>query len=225
MCIPIIVAFIFAGYVLMYLFKKYRNIKSTNRLSVLLLPLLPFIIFAPLERSLLVEKKQISEVSTERIFAYSPVQVFDAIKSVDTLDAIKPYLMKFDLPIPIKCILEKEEVGGIRICYFKSGRFSNGEFGSGTITERITEIKRGEVLKMDVIGYNLVGRKWIGFKEAVYYFNAMPDGKCKLTRITTYTSELRPRFYWAPLEKLGIVQEHDYVFSNLQKDLMQRYGR
>ena len=40
------------------------------------------------------------------------MQVYDAIKSVDTLIADKPFLMKLDLPIPQKCILEKEEVGG-----------------------------------------------------------------------------------------------------------------
>ncbi len=42
------------------------------------------------------------------------MQVYDAIKSVDTLDAEKPWLMKLDLPVPQKCILEKEEVGGLR---------------------------------------------------------------------------------------------------------------
>lgn len=45
-----------------------------------------------------------------------------------------------------------------------------------------------------------------------------------MARITTYTSELYPRFYWQPLEKLGIEQEHTYVFSNLQQDLKRKYG-
>lgn len=48
---------------------------------------------------------------------------------------------------------------------------------------------------------------------------------CKLTRITTYTSVLTPRFYWEPLEKIGIEQEHDYVFDNLKRDLKNKYGR
>jgi hypothetical protein len=78
---------------------------------------------------------------------------------------------------------------------------------------------------MDVIDYNLIGRKWIGFKEAIYYFDRVGDSRCKLTRITTYTSELTPRFYWEPLEKLGVQQEHDYVFSNLANDLKKKYNR
>jgi len=48
---------------------------------------------------------------------------------------------------------------------------------------------------------------------------------CKLTRLTTYSSVLTPRFYWEPSEKLGITQEHDYVFDNLQKDLKAKYHR
>lgn len=55
--------------------------------------------------------------------------------------------MKLDLPIPNKCVLEKEEVGGLRTCYFTGG----------TITERITELQKGKILRMDVIDYKLTG--------------------------------------------------------------------
>lgn len=225
MTLPIVVPLIFIGYIISHLMKRYKVIKSTDKFSILLLPLLPFLIFAPTEHFLKKDKIEIVEVSTEQIYSYTTEQVFDAIKSVDTLVAEKPYLMQFDLPIPIKCILDKEEIGGIRTCYFRSGRLSNNDFGAGTIVEKVTAIERGKVLKMDVINYNLIGRKWIGFKEAIYYFDKVENNKCKLTRITTYTSELTPRIYWESLEKLGIRQEHEYVFSNLSNDLKKKYGR
>ena len=225
MAIGLIVPFIFLGYVIARLVKRYSSIKETNKLSILLLPLIPFLIAAPSEHFLKTEKETIIEVRTEKIFNYTPEQVFDAIKSVDTLDADKPFLLKLDLPRPTKCILEKEEVGALRTCYFKGGRLSNADFGGGTITERVTQIERGRVLKMDVIDYDLIGRKWIGFKEAIYYFEPAGNNSCKLTRITTYTSVLTPRFYWQPMEKLGVRQEHDYVFNNLEKDLRTKYGR
>ena len=225
MAIGLIVPFIFLGYVIARLVKRYSSIKETNKLSILLLPLIPFLIAAPSEHFLKTEKETIIEVRTEKIFNYTPEQVFDAIKSVDTLDAEKPFLLKLDLPIPTKCILEKEEVGALRTCYFKGGRLSNADFGGGTITERVTQIERGKVLKMDVIDYDLIGRKWIGFKEAIYYFEPAGNNSCKLTRITTYTSVLTPRFYWQPMETLGVRQEHDYVFNNLEKDLRTKYGR
>ena len=225
MAIGIIVPFIFLGYVVARLIQRYKELKGTDRFSLLLVPLIPFLIAAPAEHYLKTDKETIIEVRTEKVFHYTPEEVYDVIKSVDTLDAEKPFLLQLDLPIPYKCILEKEEVGALRTCYFKGGRLSNADFGGGTITERVSALQRGKVLKMDVIDYNLIGRKWLGFKEAIYYFEPAANNSCKLTRITTYTSVLTPRFYWEPMEKLGVRQEHDYVFNNLTKDLKIKYGR
>ncbi len=44
-----------------------------------------------------------------------------------------------------------------------------------------------------------------------------------MTRITTYTSILTPRFYWEPMERLGVSQEHEYVFNYIEKGLKERY--
>jgi hypothetical protein len=225
MTLPIIVPLIFVGSIITHLVERYRQIKTNDKLPVLLLPLLVFLFAAPAERFLKQERKQVIAVSTEQVFNYTAEEVYDAIKSVDTLIADKPFLMNFDLPVPVKCVLSKEEVGGTRTCYFRGGNLSNGDFGGGTITEKITALEKGKLLKMDVVDYNLIGRKWLGFKEAIYYFDKIGNDKCKLTRVTTYTSELTPRFYWEPLEKIGIRQEHDYVFANLTNDLRKKYGR
>lgn len=105
------------------------------------------------------------------------MEVYEAIKSVDTIDAEKPFLMKLDLPVPQKCVLHEEKVGGLRTCYFEGGQ----------IVEKITVLEKGKILKMDVIDYQLTGRKWLGFKEAIYVFDELADGRTKMTRITTYT--------------------------------------
>ncbi len=222
--LPLILSFMFLGGIISHLINRYKEIK-TDKFQILLLPLIIFLISAPVESFLNQGKKLFIEVTTEKVFNYTPEEVYDAIKSVDTVDVEKPFLMHFDLPVPTKCILEKEEVGGIRTCYFNGGNLSRGEYGGGSIREKITELKRGKILKMDVLDYNLIGRKWLGFKEAIYYFDKVGDRSCKMTRITTYTSVLTPRIYWEPLEKLGIRQEHDYVLNNLTKDLEKKYGK
>ena len=117
--------------------------------------------------------------------------------------------MKLDLPVPFKCILEKEEVGALRICYFEGGR----------IVERVTVFEPGKLLQMDVIDYELTGRDWLGFKEAIYKFDSLGTNSTKLTRITTYTSKLLPRIYWNRFEKIGVSQEHNYVFENIKSRL------
>lgn len=216
MAMPLIIAAIALGALVKHLIKRQQKpVRQENLLKSSLLPFCLFLIFAFLEAELRKTEQFVIEVKSEIIVPYSPIEVYETIKSVDTLDAEKPFLMKLDLPIPLKCVLEDEKIGGIRTCYFESGH----------IVEKITELEKGKILKMDVVDYQLTGRKWLGFKEAVYLFDELKNGQTKMTRITTYTSKLYPRFYWKPLESTGIEQEHEYVFNNLKKDLRVKYGR
>ena len=215
MAMPLVLIAIALGFAVKRLVEKGKKTNLSNDIiKSSILPLVLFLSFGFLEKELTKNEEKIISVKTEMTFPYSTTEVYETIKSVDTLIADKPFLMKLDLPIPNKCILEKEEVGGLRTCYFSGG----------TITERITELEKAKVLQMDVIDYKLTGRKWLGFKEAIYYFDKVGQDSCKLIRITTYTSVLTPRFYWQPLEKMGISQEHDYVFDNLKNDLKKKYG-
>lgn len=215
MSIPIVIPLVVLGVLINWFLIRMGIFKPTGNLKALILPLLVFMVIAPLEKIYNGNSSLVMNVKTERIYPYSCMQVYDAIKSVDTLIAEKPFLMKLDLPVPNKCILEKEEVGGLRTCYFSGGK----------IVERITELEKGKVLRMDVIDYKLTGRKWLGFNEAIYFFEKTGRHSCKMTRITTYSSKLKPRFYWEPLERLGIAQEHQYVFDNLENDLRKNTSK
>ena len=42
-------------------------------------------------------------------------------------------------------------------------------------------------------------------------------GQTRLTRYTTISSRLYPRWYWRPLERWGVTSEHDYVMSNIAR--------
>lgn len=227
MAIPIISFFIIVGYVVKAIANLILDlilgggkpkddngdILDDNMLKSSIVPFCLFLAIGFVENYLTQDAKEIVEVKSEIILPFSALQVYETIKSVDTLDAEKPFLMKLDLPVPQKCILEEEKVGGIRTCYFEGGK----------IVERVTALEKGKLLKMDVIDYQLTGRKWLGFKEAIYIFEEMGTQQCKMTRITTYTSQLYPRVYWEPLERIGIEQEHEYVFRNLKKDLNNKY--
>lgn len=214
---PLIVAFAVGAFI-RYLFRGWRKEKKDeeNLLKSSVLPLLAFVFLGLFENWWRHDPKQYIEVRTEIELPHSPLQVYDAIKAVDTLIAEKTWLMQLNLPVPRKCVLEAEQVGALRTCHFDGGK----------IVERITEIEPGRVLDMDVIDYQLTGRKWLGFQKAKYLFAPLPYGNgCRMTRITGYTSVLYPRWYWEPLERMGIEQEHEYVFRDLRQDLLLLYGK
>lgn len=213
MVLPIILPPIFLAAVTTHLAKRYDKIKETENLPVLILPLFLFLLGIPVENKLGGHQKKIIEVTSAIQLPYSCIEAYNHIKSVDTLIAEKSWLMKIGLPVPQKCLLDREAVGGIRTCYFSGGK----------IVERITALEKGKLLEMDVISYELTGRKWLGFRKARYRFDSLATNQCRMTRITTYTSELRPRFYWEPLERLGIEQEHSYVFNNLLRQLRAQH--
>jgi hypothetical protein len=215
MALPLIIAAVGFGILIKYLYRKSskRNTES-NTLKLSIVPFLLFITFGVVEHKLTENETRVVSIESEITLPYTPMEVYNVIKSVDTLDVEKTFLMKIDLPVPQKCVLEAEEIGAIRTCYFDGGK----------IVQQVTELKKGELMKMKVLEYQLTGRKWLGFKDAIYRFEKVGENNCKMTRITTYTSELYPRFYWQPLEQIGIEQEHDYVFRNIIKDLKSKHG-
>lgn len=210
-CLPLIIPFIFIGAILSKLTKRMRVISEKKRLNAMALPLVVFLIFAPLEMALVDSTNEIRVVRSVIILPHSPEEVFNAVKSIKKVEGDKPFLMKLDLPVPIKCVLEKEEVGATRICYFEKGR----------IVQRITSFEPGRVLSMDIISYELTGRDWLEFIDADYTFELVGEKHCKMTRVTRYKSNLAPRQYWERFEVLGIEQEHDYVFSHIRMYLMK----
>ena len=215
MALPLVISCLFLGSVAAQLLRRWRQLaEERNTLPMLALPFGLFLLGAPVEQAMTREPATLA-IRTDVLLPYSARQVYERIKSVDTLDAPKPLLLRMGLPVPQKCILERETVGARRTCYFSGGQ----------IVERVTELRPGEVLRMDVVDYQLTGRKWLGFREAIYLFETIDANHTRLSRITTYTSQLRPRAYWAPLERAGIAQEHEYVFRNLAQDLARAYGK
>jgi hypothetical protein len=210
MASPLIVGLMFLGIWGGYAIRKAFPKKDKEKFKFSFFPIIA-VLLAGVTEHYFSEKYDYGKIETVIYLPYDKETVFDHIKSVDTLDSEKPFLMQIGLSVPQKCILEKEEVGASRICYFKEG----------TIDEKVTEIKRGEILKMDVTRYGLPGRKWLKFKDAIYLFKEKNNGT-ELTRITTYRTELKPRFYWAYWEKISIEAEHDYVLHDLERRLKEK---
>ena len=196
------------GYIIRQSVIIRKNDKMKNQeLNIYLLPVFVLIISSSIEK-FFTEKFTDVTVETRILLPYPKEIVFDYIKSVDTLDSDKPFLFHIGVQIPLRCVLEKDSVGAKRTCYFKEG----------TIDEVVVEIKRGEILKMKITNYGMPGRKWLHFQDAIYLFKQVGN-ETELTRITTYKTELKPRFYWNYFETTAIEAEHNYVLNDLRRRL------
>jgi hypothetical protein len=206
--LPLFVPLIILGIWIGYLLKKYlQGNKKTDTLKFNLYPIL-ILLFSGTIEHFFSNKFDYARAESTIYLPYDKETVYDYIKSVDTLDSKKPLLMKLGLSVPQKCILEKEEVGAKRTCHFEKG----------TIEEKVTDIRKGEIIRMEVTKYNLPGMQWLKFEEAAYLFT-QKNGFTKLTRITTYRSQLKPRIYWNFWEKMAIKAQHEYVLNDLKRRL------
>lgn len=210
---PILIAFMVFGFVVGTMSRsdllRSRSDKE-DTLKIIFIPLVILVVSNVCE-SVLSKEPVINTITTSITLPYDAGMVFNDVKSMDTLDGEKPFLLKLGLPTPYKCVLADTIVGARRTCLFTDGQ----------IVAEITEYHPGEVLQMKVIDYTLTGRSWFSFRDASYTFEHRDDGT-KITRNTSYTSVLKPRWYWGPLEKMAIEQEHLFVLNSLRKNLGQK---
>jgi hypothetical protein len=205
---PFVTLLMLVGIYIGYAIRKKINKRRTGKsLRIYVLPLFILSLSGSIEKFFLDKYTDVT-VETKILLPYPSEIVFDYIKSVDTVDSDKPFLLHIGIQVPLRCVLEDDSVGAKRVCYFKEG----------TIDEVVTEIKRGEILKMKITNYGMPGRKWLHFKDAIYLFKKIGD-ETELTRITTYRTELKPRFYWNYFETKAIQAEHNYVLSDLKRRL------
>jgi hypothetical protein len=184
-----------------------KRIEKERNLLVVAFPLILLLVVDPIPRVFETDPGTITIASTITL-PNDAFEVFAALQSMDTLQGERPWLLRIGLPTPYACVLEAERVGADRTCIFPNGH----------ITAEVTAYEPGVALRMKVVDYDLTGRHWFHFGDAGYSFERVGTGT-KVTRTSAYRSDLRPRWYWEPLEKLGIEQEHEFVLRSLKKNL------
>ncbi len=211
MLIPIFFGFVTIG----FLIGKSIDINTENKSKKILISLFPLVVLLIIGNLEIrnASEPEIIEITTSLILPYEPEVLFDGVKSMKKLDGKKPFLMKFGLPTPVKCELDANKVGALRHCIFENGE----------ITAQLTKYEKGEILEMDVIDYTLTGRHWFEFIDAKYLFEKVDLSSTRITRTSSYKSTLKPRWYWYPLEKLGINQEHEFVLNSLKKNIEEEF--
>lgn len=191
--------------------RDVRNKNGTNGKNNLLLLVFSLITFPVLmaagriaenSRGLIINEQTIT---TSITVPCSIDEAWNYIKEIEVLDGPKPLLLQLGLPVPTHCTLSTNGVGGERLCFFKN---------DGVIRQRVTRWEPNSKMAFDITSSTLRGRAWLHFLDASYEFRKVKGGTY-VTRHTRIGSSLSPRFYWKPLEAIGVRAEHDYILNNL----------
>ncbi len=133
-----------------------------------------------------------------------PDLVWKRLIVFESMGGSQPFLLRIGLPVPNRCTLDKEAVGGRRVCYFNQG----------IIAQEVTEWNQPFSMKLKVAENTLPGRQWLTFVDASYTLTPV-EGGTLVARETTISSRLYPRWYWRMFEAWGVCSEHEYVLANV----------
>lgn len=148
--------------------------------------------------------------STIRVAA-PPDAVWAALEEIDAVHGPKPLLLRIGLPVPLRCEMEGDGVGARRTCFFDRGR----------IDEVVTVWDPPRRMELEITHWTLPGRHWLGYLDASYELREAAPGITEVTRVTTISSNLRPSWYWRPLEHVGVRSEHEYLLRHVKRSIEQ----
>jgi hypothetical protein len=205
MALPIVGLSVLVGYLLGIIIKRLSGRKDSLKIS--LLPIALFGLAIVVNHAWKGQGSENTVTTTIELNA-TAAEIYNHIKQVDTVTAKPHFFHQLGLPYPYKCILTAEREGGQRIC----------EFDAGRIVETILELKKNELLRMKVSQYDLPGSSWFAFDQDVYHIQSIGK-KTRISRTTTLLSQLKPRLYWAQIEKLTIGVQQELVFENLKNEI------
>jgi hypothetical protein len=208
---PIILFFVFVGAVVGYIIQTRPWLSDeTGSLLLALLAALPGLMAAE-SADPLGDTDRSETIISSVILHAEPEQIWDALIATEDVSAEKPLLLHFGLPVPTRCSLDGSGVGATRTCYFDSG----------VIEERVTVWDPPRRFEMDIERVTLPGRHWLRFKSASYLMERLSPNETRVTRTTSISSQLRPAWYWRPLERMGVEAEHEYLFKFVAASLKQ----
>ena len=205
---PLLGAVMLLGYGIGQLLQRFRKTDDARDFhAALWLPAAVFLVTSAVEQFLGIEFLPNQTTSSIQL-KEAPEKVFAAIVHVDSVLAEPHWLHVLGLPRPLASHLDTLAVGAHRKCYLSDG----------LIDERILSFNTPHSISMDMGGATM-GRAWLRLMEDEYHLEASIDGGTRITHTTQFASNLRPRAYWAAVERYTVRAQHQVVFDNLLLDL------
>ena len=207
MAAPLLSVVTVVGYGLGHLYRWLTGGRHGDYHAALWVPTAAFLVSAGVEQFVGVDFVPNRAVTTVEV-PFGKTETFAAIVHVDTVTAAPTWLHAIGLPVPLASHIDTLTLGARRTCYLSDGR----------IDERLTALDAPHSVAMDMGGADM-GRPWLRLQRDAYTLDSLPDGRTRVTHATDFVSNLRPRAYWAAVERYTVRAQHRVVFDNLLLDL------
>ena len=206
---PILAACLALGYSIGWLVRRWwvGRRPGRHREAAMWLPVGIFLVSATGEQFVGVDRHVNAATSSIELPSGKP-EVFAALVHVDTVRVAGTWLHALGLPQPLASRLDTLAVGARRTCYLSDG----------IIAERVTALDIPDAIEMDMGGATM-GRAWLSLDHDRYRLERLPGGGTRVTHVTHFRSTLRPRAYWAAVERYTVRAQHRVVFDNLRATL------
>lgn len=148
-------------------------------------------------------------VSTHVRMAANPETLWRCIQFYEEIPGKPPLLLRALIPAPLRTQGEKTTEGSIVFCEYERG---------GSLVKRITALKEPHFIEFEVLGQSLGIERCVCAEEGSYriYSNGRQS---TIVLTTTYLAYLRPRWLWAPVERLIAHQLHKHILRGMVRTL------
>lgn len=142
----------------------------------------------------------------------SPEEAWSALLFYEETEARPAWCLRLLLPLPIRSLGGKTEVGDDALCLYESGY----------LVKRITELVRGRRLRFDVIRQEVAVGNGILVRGGWYSFEPLPDRRTEVELGTRYVSPWKPRWLWRAIETAVGHRFHRHILRAMRRRVLDR---
>ncbi len=140
----------------------------------------------------------------------APIEdVWNGLMFYEQVDETPPFYLRWLLPVPIRTVGRKSEVGDEAFC----------EYVGGHLIKRVTQVERGRLYAFAVTEQALSVGNGMKLSSGSYALRSLPDGTTEIAATTNYISERRPRWLWRPLEAQVCHIFHRHILRSMRRKI------
>lgn len=165
----------------------------------------------------LVESAQASAVPAEHgativtrmSFASPPKRAWEGLMFYEQVDQRPPFYLRWLLPVPVRTIGRKSEVGDEARCIYETGH----------LIKRVTQVEVGRLYAFAVTEQELEIGGGMRLSHGSYELAPRPGGGTEIAATTHYVSRRAPRWLWRRVEAQVCHVFHRHILRAMRREI------